>query len=101
MLALDFLANPSAQKLDRMFTHTASFLAAKPVGSHERPHSCRGCLPHSSRVGLDRQDILSVGQDNLPMGQGILPMVRRAEGMEGLEVHVQIIENDGIVGRDR
>ncbi|CDX54369.1 hypothetical protein MPL3365_190206 [Mesorhizobium plurifarium] len=28
-------------------------------------------------------------------------MVRGAEGMEGVEVHVQIIENYGIVGRDR
>ncbi|TPK99412.1 hypothetical protein [Mesorhizobium sp. B2-4-16] len=43
--------------------------------------------PHSSRVGLDRQDIL--------------PVVRETEGMEGLKVHVQIVENDGIVGRDR
>ncbi len=94
MLALDFLANPSAQELDRMFTHTASSLAAKPVGSHERRHPCKGCMPHSSRVGLDRQDVL-------PVGQGILPMVRGAEGMEGFEVHVQIIENDGIGGRDR
>jgi len=58
-------------------------------------------MPHSSRVGLDRQDILSMGQGILPMGQGILPMgqgilpmVREAEGMEGFKVHVQIIEND-------
>src|SRR6185437_13447528 len=87
MLALDFLANPSAQELDRMFTHTASSLAAKPVGSHERPHPRKGCMPHSSRVGLDRQEILPVGQD-------ILPMVRGAEGMEGFKVHVQIIENE-------
>ena len=51
-------------------------------------------MPHSNRVGLDRQDILPVGQESLPM-------VRETEGMEGFKVHVQIVENDGIVGRDR
>ena len=56
---------------------------------------------HSNRVALDRQDILPTGQESLPIGQDILPKGRRAAGMEGFEVHVQIIENDGIVGRDR
>ena len=35
-------------------------------------------MPHSSRVGLDRQDIL--------------PVVRETEGLEGFKVHVQIVE---------
>lgn len=51
-------------------------------------------MPHSNRVVPYRQDILAMRQD-------ILAMRRRAAGMEGFEVHVQIIENDGMVGRDR
>ena len=47
-------------------------------------------MPHSNRVGLDRQDVL-------PAGQEILPVVRETEGMEGFKVHVQIVENDEIV----
>ncbi|PBC07600.1 hypothetical protein CK230_24995 [Mesorhizobium sp. WSM3859] len=47
---------------------------------------------HSNRVAPDRQDTLPTGQDILSMG-------RRAAGVEGFEVHVQIIENDGMVGR--
>jgi|GEM_PF-4666486 len=34
------------------------------------------------------------------MGQGILATVRTAEGMEGFKAHVQIVEDDGIVGWD-
>ena len=40
-------------------------------------------MPHSSRVGLDRQDIL--------------PVVRETEGLEGFKVHVQIVEKFEIV----
>lgn len=42
-------------------------------------------MPHSNRVVSYRQDILAMRQD-------ILAMRRRAAGMEGFEVHVQIIE---------
>uniref|UniRef100_UPI001954D9B9 hypothetical protein n=1 Tax=Stenotrophomonas maltophilia TaxID=40324 RepID=UPI001954D9B9 len=81
--AMDLLANPTAQELDRVFTHNASSLTAKPVGSDERPRPVKGCIAHSSRVGLDRQDTL--------------PKLRTAGGRERFD-GVQIIENHDCLG---
>ncbi|WP_192385814.1 hypothetical protein [Mesorhizobium silamurunense] len=68
-----------------MFTHTASSLAAMPVGSHERPHPAKVCTLHSSRVGLGRQDVL--------------PKVHTGKGIGGFREHVQIAEDDDALAR--
>ncbi|MER8791535.1 hypothetical protein NKJ36_30205 [Mesorhizobium sp. M0142] len=54
-LAMDFFANPPAQELDRVFTHTAVSLAAMPIGNHKRRHLRKDACCHSSRLGFARQ----------------------------------------------
>ncbi|RUU06949.1 hypothetical protein EOD23_11850 [Mesorhizobium sp. USDA-HM6] len=58
------------------------------------PTPLKDVSPHSSRVGLDRQEVL-------PKGQDVLPMLSGAEGLERFKGHVQIGEDDDANGWDR
>jgi hypothetical protein len=87
MLALDFLANPSAQELDRMFTHTASSLAAKPFGSHERRHPAKDACP--------------IRAESASTGKMPCPWYAKPKEWKGSRCTFRSLRMMGFVGRDR